>query len=104
MFSTPSNFKGDPYGHGLNQMGHFVLGAASMYLACLALPLWAATLTAGGVAVAWEVWQRKRKGSNGRDYALDLVFWLGGIWLSGVDWVMVAAIVAFLIGAAITDD
>jgi len=77
----PDNFAERPYEGGLNQMGHVTLGAALVAPLAVFLPVWWAVLGAGGVAVSWEAYQLHRKGALRSDYAVDLFYWLLGVWI-----------------------
>jgi hypothetical protein len=77
----PDDFSDRPYEGGLNQMGHVTLGAALVSPLMAFLPVWGAVLGAGGIALAWEVFQLRYRGAVRPDYIADVAYWLSGVWI-----------------------
>ena len=75
----PDDFQDRPYVGGLNQMGHFGVGAAAAAAAVLlgASVFWS-ILIVGLFFIAWEAYQLKRRNASLKDYAYDLAYWLCG--------------------------
>ena len=85
--NTPDCYHDDPYGGGLNQLGHVALGSTAAVMACL---IWAGIFdempyrrplgmaVAGGYTVVIEWW---RQGWQGADSIVDSAFFSMGVSL-----------------------